>query len=52
MQMEDHDDHDGRKVWLTEEEAGEFIATAEDTEQRTRSASGCAAGCGARRSSA
>ncbi len=34
MQMEDHDDHDGRKVWLTEEEASEFIATADDTEQR------------------
>ena len=34
MQMEDHDDHDGRKVWLTEEEASELIATAADTEQR------------------
>jgi len=34
MQMEDHDEDDGRKVWLSEEEADEFLATADDTQQR------------------
>lgn len=34
MQMEDHDDHDGRKVWLNEDEAEHFLESADDTEQR------------------
>jgi len=34
MQMEDHDDHDGRKVWLNEDEADAFLDAADDTEKR------------------
>lgn len=34
MQMEDHENDDGRKVWLTEEEATELLNAANDTTQR------------------
>lgn len=33
MQMEDHDDKAGRKVWLNEDEAETFLKAADDTEQ-------------------
>ncbi|MFC3476289.1 tyrosine-type recombinase/integrase [Halobacterium litoreum] len=33
MQMEDHNEDDGRKVWLTEEEADQFLDAADDTQQ-------------------
>jgi integrase len=34
MQMEDHDEQDGRKVWLNEDEAENFILAAQHTQQR------------------
>jgi len=44
--MEDHENSDGRKVWLTEEEVDEFLAEAETTEQKI--AFGLGARCGLR----
>lgn len=45
MQMEDHDDHDGRKVWLNEAEAAEFLNTAAIPRSVSRSASGSGVWC-------
>ena len=46
MKLEEYDNDDGKKVWLTEDEVSAFIATADDTE--TRIAFSLAARCGLR----
>jgi len=35
MHMEDYDDRDGRKVWLTRDEVADVVADADGTVQRT-----------------
>ena len=34
MHMEDYDDRDGRKVWLTRDEVADVVADADGTVQR------------------
>jgi integrase len=44
MRMDDHDDSDGRKVWLTEGEVDDLLAAATDTERRVALALGVRCG--------